>query len=141
MTKKGRITIIISMLVIALVVVFINAAIYNKPHTNVSESSPNVSLASNTLLEEFENDEIRANSKYLEQIIQVTGIISALNTANGNGIVTLSGESATGSVMCHLSPEENKKMSALKKGQNVVIKGICTGYLMDVILIKCVIVN
>ena len=46
-----------------------------------------------------------------------------------------------GSVLCHLSEEATKEMSVLIEGQTITVKGICTGYLMDVILIKSEIIN
>jgi len=114
---------------------------YNKPHVNVAESDPDVVLLSQTLLDDFENDEISANTKYLEQIIQVTGKIQKLGTANGNGTITLTSGNSMGSIICHLSEKENKKVVSLREGQEIMVKGICTGYLMDVILINCVLVN
>lgn len=142
MTRKTRIIVIILILIISLIGTFVYTAVYNKPHIDVSKSAPNISIESSVLLDDFLNDETQANSKYLDQIIQVNGLISEI-TANkdGNGIITLSNENSIGSIICHLSTEESKKISDLKKGQNISIKGICTGYLMDVILVKCVIVN
>ena len=46
-----------------------------------------------------------------------------------------------GSVVCYLTKEEFKKSTEIKEGQEVVLKGICTGFLMDVILVKCIIMN
>ncbi len=141
MTRRTRVLMIISILVIALVAVFIYLVVYNKPHVDVSKSSADISLVSNTIVEDFEKDENQANAKYLEQIIQVTGTISELSTENDKGIVVLGTSDSFGSVMCHLSSKESQKIKTLKNGQQVTIKGICTGYLMDVILVKCVIVN
>ena len=128
-------------LVAALVSAYLAVTIYNKPHINVSRATPKVSLIAKTLLDDFQLDENLANTKYLEQIIQVTGKISHLDIANGNGIVVLKDGNSFGSIMCHLSPEENEKLVTLKEGQSITIKGICTGYLMDVILIKCILIN
>ncbi|MBQ4819412.1 hypothetical protein [Aquimarina sp. MMG016] len=141
MIKKTKIKITIFLLSTALVILFINIAIYNKPHINVAKSTPDISLVSQKLLNDFENDENLANSKYLEQIIQVTGKISELSKTKENLVVTLNNDNSLGSVMCHLSVEESKKAKGLKIGENITLKGVCTGYLMDVILIKCVIIN
>ncbi|MDF0717687.1 hypothetical protein PY092_16100 [Muricauda sp. 334s03] len=134
---------IILVLVAVLIVLggYIALRMYNKPHVNVAESDPDLVLFSQTLLEDFESDEISANTKYLEQIIQVTGKIQKLGTANGNGTITLNNGDSMGGIICHLSEKENKKMVSLREGQEIMVKGICTGYLMDVILINCVLVN
>jgi hypothetical protein len=44
-------------------------------------------------------------------------------------------------VVCYLVKDEFKKSAQIKEGQEVVLKGICTGFLMDVILVKCIIIN
>ena len=138
MSKKN---ILILLAVLTILGGYLGIRMYNKPHVNVAESDPDLVLFSQTLLDDFESDEISANEKYLEQIIQVTGKIQKLSTANGNGTITLTNGTSIGSVICHLSEKENKKMVSLREGQEIMVKGICTGYLMDVILINCVLVN
>lgn len=115
------------------------SVLYNKPHTDVAETKADVSINADNLLEDFQSDEFLANSKYLEQIIQVNGTISELAKEQGKGIVVLSSPGSFGGIRCHLSFTEHEKFHKLKKGQQISIKGVCTGYLMDVILIKCVI--
>ncbi|GAA4271587.1 hypothetical protein GCM10022258_08810 [Aquimarina gracilis] len=132
---------IISILIVMLVGAFVYYTLYNKPHIDVAKSSPNISIASNTIVNDFEEDENRANVKYLEQIIEVTGTIIETSITNGKGVVVIGAADTFGSIMCHLSHEENEKIWTLNKGQQITIKGICTGYLMDVILVKCVIVD
>ena len=46
-----------------------------------------------------------------------------------------------GGVLCHLSQEATKQLRFFKEGETVTLKGICTGYLMDAILIECIIIN
>ena len=138
MNKKN---ILLLLAALAILGGYLGIRMYNKPHVNVAESDPDLVLFSQTLLDDFESDEISANEKYLEQIIQVTGTIQKLGTANGNGTITLTSGTSMGSVICHLSEMENKKMVSLREGQEIMVKGICTGYLMDVILINCVLVN
>ncbi|WP_299217157.1 hypothetical protein [uncultured Aquimarina sp.] len=128
--------------IILLAGAFIYFNIYNKPHIDVSAATPDLSMEAGVLLGEFLNNETEANSKYLEQIIQVSGTIAEIDTdKNDNSIITLRKNDDIESVICHVLPEENKKASNLKIGQKINIKGICTGYLMDVILVKCVIIN
>ena len=126
---------------LAIIGVYLGVSMYNKPHINVAQSEPDIVLFSQTLLDDFQSNENNANTKYLEQIIQVAGKIEKLGTANGNGTITLTDKDSMGSVICHLSEEENKKMVSLRVGQEIMVKGICTGYLMDVILINCVLFN
>jgi cold shock CspA family protein len=133
--------IIIGILILGIIGVFTAYKMYNKPHINVAETSSDISLTSNKILNDFSSDENAANTKYLEKIIEVVGTISELKNENGKGIVTLKTNDDFGNVLCHLSTEESKKINTLKEGQTIIVKGICKGYLMDVILVKCVIKN
>ncbi|WP_299672271.1 hypothetical protein [uncultured Polaribacter sp.] len=136
-TKK----IIIGILILGLLGVFVAYKMYHKPHVNVADESADITLTANTILEDFSSDETMANTKYLEKIIQVEGIVSEVKTANEKGIITLKTNDDFASVLCHLSTEATKKIHTVKVGQTLKLKGICTGFLMDVVLIKCEFIN
>lgn len=124
-----------------LAVSFVIIKMYNKPHTNVSDTTPEYVVTAGMLISEFESDEQQANKKYLDQIIQVEGVVAMINIVNGNSTVTLSTSGSTGMVVCTMEPSQNKKVLGIDKGATLTIKGICTGYLMDVMLVRAVIVD
>ena len=68
-------------------------------------------------------------------------MISETRIEKEKGIITLKTNDDFGSILCHLSAKSTKKMDKLKVGEIVIVKGICTGYLMDVILVKSEITN
>ena len=115
--------------------------IYNKPHVNVAREKAAISSTASVLLEAFSADETAANLKYLGKIIQVKGVISKIEIVNKKGSITLETEALFGSVLCTLTPEESLYTKELKIGQEILLKGICTGFLMDVVLVKCIIKN
>ncbi|OEK07847.1 hypothetical protein A8C32_15305 [Flavivirga aquatica] len=133
---------IILIIIVVLTMVFVYVSIYNKPHINIEKSTANISIKSSDLLNDFTVDETKANEKYLDKIIQVEGIISEISLdKEGRRIIALEGEDLLGNVTCYLSNEKNKTNERLKRGQSIIIKGICTGYLMDVVLVRCIIIN
>lgn len=129
------------MLVLGVIAAFIAYKTYNKPHINVATFKSDISLSADTILNDFTLDENAANVAYLDKIIQVNGTISDIKLENGKGIIALQTNDDFGSVLGHLSDTATKKINALKVGQSIILKGICTGYLMDVILVKCEIIN
>jgi hypothetical protein len=131
--------IIIGILVLGIIGVFIAYKMYNKPHVNVEEASADISITADKILNDFSSDENSANLKYLDKIIQVNGVVSEINIEKG--IITIETNDDFGSVLCHLSEEASRKISGLQEGQIIVVKGICTGFLMDVILVKCEFIN
>ena len=131
-------------IVFAVLVILIGSVIfykkYNKPHINILETKPDISLDSEFLKNEFTQDEDIANTKYLDQIIQVKGTIIKIDSVRGIAIISLGSENLFGNINCHML-ENTKQQQNLKIGQTVIIKGICTGYLLDIILIRCVLIN
>ena len=138
MNKKK---IIIVVIILGLIATFVAYKMYNKPHVNVFEKSADVIITADKILEDFSSDENTANTKYLEKIIEIKGAISSIKIENEKGIISLQTNDDFGSVLCHFSIESTKKIKEIQKGQDIVVKGICTGYLMDVILVKCEIIN
>jgi len=114
---------------------------YNKPHMDIKKSEANLITDANIILIDYESNEEKANIKYTNNIIQIKGLISEISTYDGNVTITLKDKNFDASIICNLLPEENFDALQLKKGKEISIKGICTGYLLDVILIKCVIVK
>lgn len=131
----------IAVLILLLIAAFVAYNTYNKPHVNVGETSSDITITAAEILNDFTSDETSANAIYLEKIIEVTGVISDIKVERKKGIITLKTNDDFGSVLGHLSDEATNTISTLKIGQTITLKGICTGYLMDVILVKCEIIN
>lgn len=120
---------------------FLLIKLYNKPHSDVNTIKPTYKLTSEYIINEFKNNEEKANSIYLDKIIQIEGTIKDIKTANGNSVIILGQGNAIETVSCNMDPAENRMVLGLKKGQKITIKGICTGFLMDVILVRSVIIK
>jgi hypothetical protein len=131
----------IYILIIVLLGIFIGYKMYHNPHINVAEKSVDINITANTLLANFSSDETKANTKYLDKIIAVKGMVTNVEFNGEKAAISLQTKDDFGSVVCYLVKEEVKKSAAIKEGQEVILKGICTGFLMDVILVKCVVMN
>ena len=131
----------IYILIIGLLGIFIGYKMYNKPHINVAEKPVDIAITANTLLADFSSDETKANTKYLDKIIAVKGRVATIEFNGEKAAISLQTKDDFGSVVCYLVKDEFKKSAEIKEGQEVILKGICTGFLMDVILVKCVIIN
>ena len=115
--------------------------LYNKPHRGIGDEQPAFKLKAETLISEYDTDETKSNTKYLGKIVEVKGVIAEkLKDKTGNINITLQGPDLSG-IGCQFEPNTQDKLERLSEGQVVVIKGICTGVLMDVVLVDCVIVQ
>lgn len=141
MKRFSKKAILITVLVYLLIGAFIAYKIANKSHLDISSTSPQISIEATKLIDEFVIDETTANTKYLDKLIAVNGTISSIKIKDEKGIISLKTDDDFGSILCHLSNETTKNISQLENGQSIQIKGICTGFLMDVILVRCEIIK
>jgi len=137
--KKFKIVIgFILMISIGLLFVLI---LYNKPLSDIKKSKADITLSAQDLIDDYSKDELLADKKYVNNIIEIKGDIFKITADNGNSIIAFKNINGESSVLCHMLPEENLNVLKLKKNNPVIIKGICTGYLLDVIMVRCVLVN
>lgn len=110
---------------------------YNRPVQSLASATPDFEIIAKNLIDDFVTDEAKANEMYLGKIIQVEGNILAIETGETT-VVVLEGIDFN-TIRAALS----KDISADERlvGQVVKIKGSCSGFLMDVILNECVLVN
>lgn len=118
----------------------IGGYMYVKPNPSVANMKTDVTLTAGDLLAAFETDEAAANAEYLDQVIALSGTISSIAT-NEDGLLTLTldtGNPVSG-VICEM--EADRDHGDLAEGQTISLKGLCTGYLMDVVLVRCVLAD
>jgi tRNA_anti-like len=132
--KKILKWILLSILVIGTTGGIVAYKMWTKPHRNVEEAAA-LSVAATKLATEYENNEPQANSDYLDKVLEVTGEISKISkNQKGEPVITLKGTDM-GGIICTL---ESAMPATTKTGATVVVRGICTGYLSDVVLVRCV---
>lgn len=134
-------------IVAALVVVGIIAAVvvalyvFRKPIESVANQKADFTIQADSLLMAFESDENAANAKYLDKIIIVKGTIAEITSDTSGYTVILRDETSLSGVSCLLGKDQKEKAATLTLGQELTLKGICNGYLMDVVLNKGAIVE
>jgi hypothetical protein len=108
---------------------------------DIKNSNPKFMVTAQQIFKDFEEDELLANKKYVDNLIQINGIIGHISYENGMSIIALKGDNDISSIICQMLPEANSNVLKLKKGKQIMIKGICTGYLLDVMMVRCIIAN
>ena len=59
---------------LAVILVGVGVFMYNKPHQNIQKASSDFQLEASALFTEFETNEAAANEKYLDKLVQVSGV-------------------------------------------------------------------
>jgi hypothetical protein len=132
-------------IIIVILVVFVSGISYayylfNKKHVSVSEVKPAFTMDAHLLVSEYDSNEKTANSKYLGKVIEVQGVVAEkMKDQKGNYNVTLQGPDISG-IGCEFEPAAQNYVMQIKEGQKVTIKGVCTGVLMDVVMVDCCII-
>lgn len=116
--------------------------LYTKTTPDVAGIKPAYTLTADELTKAFNSDEQKANKKYAGEVIEVTGQISE-KTANDTSMTfILTGQKDQGSgVRCSFSPNALEQAKKHGVGDQVQVKGKCTGKLFEVVLINCYLVS
>ena len=115
---------------------------YNRKSSDLANTEAVDLTTASVLIDAYSSKEDAANKKYLGKVIQVKGTIVELTNQQDTAFTILLGDTAHSSrVSCTL---DKNHIAAAKKyavGNSIIVKGICTGYLMDVELNSCLIVE
>jgi len=115
---------------------------YNKPHQNMTKAVADLQITATQIFTDFDTDESQANAKYLDKIVAISGIIKEISTdENGMTSLTLEAGSDMFGVICQMDNLTKHTRTDFQEGEKVKMKGICTGVLMDVVLVRCVLID
>ncbi len=113
---------------------------YNRGTAGADAMKTVTTVTATDLLAAYAADESAADQRFVgkaEQAIEVTGIIRAMEPVGGDktNVILETGDPMAG-VVCEFS---NTDLPIdWRSGTSVRVKGICTGLLMDVVLVRCV---
>ena len=111
-----------------------------KPHLNSAEDPVFDRLDATALFSAFQESETRATKKWVGRVIEISGTISMVEGAGKYLSITLAGNGA-GGVNCSLLRQDLPAGRKFNIGERIIIKGRCTGFLMDVNLVDCIIIQ
>lgn len=114
---------------------------YFKSDSLVSETQNIAAIEINAvnLYSAFENNEEKADSLYKEKLIQVSGHISEISKNNdGEYEILLETKNELGYVACRVA-NSSPNQDLILENKNIKLTGICSGLMMDVLVINCVV--
>ena len=113
---------------------------YNKPSRNLAAETADLTITAPELYNQYSENETQANQQYLGKVVQVRGTLQTVNRGeNGSLNLILDAGSEMGGVICEIPAGNVPEGLNLQTGKELTLKGQCTGFLMDVVLVKCVI--
>ncbi|MBO9203638.1 MULTISPECIES: OB-fold protein [Niastella] len=114
--------------------------LYNQPQRPlVSETG--IPVTAIELYAQFSSDHLQANQVYLNKVLEVSGQVLAIkNTPYAARIVVLNTGDPMYGIACTLNKLQSKNR-LVKPGEKIIIKGICSGYVSNVMLTNSSLVN
>ncbi len=100
-----------------------------------------ISISSEDLLASFISDEVAASAAYVEKTIEVQGRVKEISFLNNRYTVILQGKGEYSCLMCDMNTEQMEQIQSIQKGDVITLRGICKGFLMDAILLNCILIN
>ena len=123
---------IILILLVAIILAVAGYAYYvwNKPARDVAKEK-GIQITAVAIFDSFSNNESSADSQFLNKAIEVTGTVSDVKKNQaGKTVVYLKSDDPIYGVNCTFKQDPGP----ITKGSTITFKGICTGYLSDVVI-------
>lgn len=106
----------------------------NKSHRSAA-GQPDITVSASILFDSFATDELSANKKYLNRLLEVRGVVGEhRQDQDHHDVIILRTNDPMFGVSCSFSSPLEK----VTVGDSIKVKGFCTGYLSDVVLVRCV---
>jgi hypothetical protein len=127
-------------LLIALSGILASLYCFNLKHKDMAKANPDFKITATVLQKAFEDNEKAASKLYISKIIEVTGKIASVKPAENKFIsITLVTGSELSSVICTFPLIADP--SKLNVGDEITLRGECSGFLMDVLLNNCALIQ
>ena len=136
--RKKRTILWVSLLVLVLAAVGWGWHLYDKPHRSAAGISPDLTITADSLYHQYQLDERSADQRFMGKVLKVSGHLAEIQRSGRAEIWILAAQAGSpGGINCQLFSGTAIEHEP-KPGDAVIIKGRCTGFLMDVNLTDCV---
>lgn len=98
---------------------------WNKPHKNVIDADA-VKITAAELYNSFISDSLKARTLYVDKVVQVAGEVAKISlNLQAQQVIFITTPVSGAFINCTME----EKINNIKEGDNIVIKGICSGYI------------
>ncbi|MCW3091166.1 MAG: nucleic acid binding OB-fold tRNA/helicase-type [Ferruginibacter sp.] len=101
--------------------------IFNEKFSDTSGVNADLTISAMDLIHEFEKNDSLANKKYGEKIIVVNGMVSEVEGADTTVNLKMADTSTGSYIIFAFQPQHREEAKGIKQGQEVSVKGSCSG--------------
>ena len=120
---------------------------FNRKNQDLKHVRPDVTISTTELMKEFTANFKPTDSLYKNKVIELTGVITKVDSTDTPWIVFFGEENSMSSIQCSMDPEHHKAYKSKMTGATTRLKGIYIGAIsqeifgIDIKLNRCVIIN
>lgn len=120
---------------------------FNRENKDLKNVTPDITITTAELMKEFTVNFTAADSLYKNKVVELTGVITKVDSADMPLIVFFGEKNSMSSIQCSMDPEHHDTYKAVMTGNTTRLKGIYIGAIsqdifgIDIKLNRCVIIN
>ena len=138
MKSKNKVFLFIVLILIAINgYYYILAPMYSESSKDLEYEIAAHTLNSDSLVKAFQINEEKTSKLYVDKIVEISGTVKEITYLNNRSTIVLESNTDRFGVICDVNPKQESKLKLLKKNQKIRVKGICKGFLKDVIILNC----
>lgn len=114
--------------------------VVNRPaHTDIENDIPDLHMTTQDFLSELLKDDGSYSKELIEKTIQIEGVIEKITYKNGTYTLLLSGDGSSKLILCEMKKGQESVIQPYEMKDNITLKGVYKGSLLDAIFLHCVI--
>jgi hypothetical protein len=113
---------------------------FNKEHRDINAEEATEKVTAIDLFQSYVDDEAGANAKFLDKVVEISGVIVEISAEAGSEFVVLQSNDDFFGVNVYF--DDVAQLNGLEVGANVKVKGHCTGGdSMGVVIAHCSVIK
>ncbi|MDT7832937.1 hypothetical protein RQM59_11135 [Flavobacteriaceae bacterium S356] len=141
MSKKRNIVLLVLSALLIVFCIYLNSKLTAETYIDIENVSTELNITSNKLVANFMDNEERADSMFSGKIVEITGRVKEVTFLNNRNTVILYGQNTASGIICDFDTNQLEEIKNLSKNQKITIKGVCKGFLKDVVILNCLLMN
>ena len=117
------------LLALIIFITIVGCGICNRSESNKEKlKDPEVTVSAETLIKDYRENEVSADDKYRNKVLEVTGVVSQVKKESLSRIIVILQKPNTYlGVKCQLDKEYKEEAGELRTGDEITVIGKCAG--------------
>lgn len=128
-------------IIIVTICIYISLNLLDKKAIDINKALTFKNTESEILVANFLTNEKLADETYTRKVIEITGTVKEVSFLNNRNTLILQGKDKNSGVICDMNANQIDAIHKISIGDKITVKGICKGFLKDVVMLNCIIIT